>query len=89
MASPEPDTRNISYFFRRYLHEVAESVIGLAVISYFRKDLKIRVMDLFKMSTVIGMVTLFLEEFNQDLGTNVKQGMSFTVGSSLLGSFGA
>lgn len=71
------------YFLYRYIQEFLEAFIGLIIVYLFTQK-QINWIILFKTSGLLGFITLILEEYNPNFNSNVKQGMSFTVGASLM-----
>lgn len=84
MESNTVSKRDLKYFLRRYVQEFIEAFIGLFIINVFTKK-PIEYKSLFKTSLLLGLITLILEEYNPAFNSNVKQGMSFSVGASLIG----
>jgi hypothetical protein len=72
--------KNFTYYIKRYFQELFEAGIGLLLVMFILKK-KIEVFDFFKMISLIGLVTLILEEYNVEYLTNFKQGIHFTLGS--------
>ena len=75
--------RSIYYFIYRYIQEFLEAFIGLIIIYLFTQK-EINYKSLMKTSLILGSITLVLEEYNPNFNSNIKQGMSFTVGASLM-----
>ena len=74
------------YYIKRYIQEVFEAFVSIMLIRYaMGKDLPITA--LIKASLIIGLVTLLLEEYNHDFKENIVQGLTFSVGASLIGRF--
>ena len=74
------------YYAKRYIQEVFEAFVSIMLIRYaMGKDLPMTA--LIKASLIIGLVTLSLEEYNHDFKENIVQGLTFSVGASLIGRF--
>lgn len=77
------------YYLKRYIQEYLEALIALSVVFYIKnnKDFfgKDSLLNIAKMASVIGLVTLILEEYNSSYSKNIKDGMKFTVGTYLVG----
>lgn len=74
------------YYVKRYAQEVFEAFVSIMLIRYaMGKD--IPMIPLVKASFAIGMVTLLLEEYNPSFKENIVQGITFSVGSNLIGKF--
>ena len=74
------------YYAKRYIQEVFEAFISIMLIRYaMGKDLPMTA--LIKASLLIGLVTLLLEEYNPSFKENIVQGITFSVGSNLIGKF--
>jgi hypothetical protein len=82
-------TVNYVYYIKRYIQEFLEALIALSVVFYIKNSKeffsKDSLLNIVKMSSVIGLVTLILEEYNSDYSKNIKDGMKFTVGTHLVG----
>lgn len=67
----EKDNKPI-YYIKRYIIEVLEATIALAILFYFKNG-KIQIN--LKMALIIGLVTLILEEYNPKFSSNIKGGI--------------
>lgn len=73
-------------YLKLYLREILEAFIAISVVRYImEKELKL--LDLLRASIIIGTVTFILENYSTDLKTNVTQGITFTVGNTLISKF--
>lgn len=72
------------YYYKRYAQEVFEAFISVMLIRYAMGK-GIPMVPLVKASFAIGFVTLLLEEYNHDFKENIVQGITFSVGASLIG----
>lgn len=77
------EKKHYSYYIKRYLFEVLEAFVALSVLHYMKYN-KITMTTL-KMALGVGLITLILEEYNSNFSSNIKSGMTFTVGSSMVG----
>lgn len=75
--------RSVYYFVKRYIQEFLEAFIGLIIIYIFTQK-EINYQSLLKTSGLLGFITLILEDYNPNFNSNIKQGMSFTVGANLM-----
>jgi hypothetical protein len=75
---------DIIYFIKRYIQEILEASFGLLVVMFILKK-SFDWLDFFKIVSVIGFVTLILEEYNMEAASNFKQGIYFTIGAVAYG----
>lgn len=80
----EEQNKDFFYYIKRYFFEFIEALVALTILNYF-KDGKVNMESNIKLSLGIGVITLILEEYNPNFSSNIKSGMSFTVGSNLIG----
>lgn len=74
------DKHDIKYFIKRYIQEVIEASLGLfAVMLITKREFKAE--EYIKIASIIGLITLILEEYNVDYSNNFKQGIHFTMGA--------
>lgn len=76
--------RDFFYYIKRYFFEVLEAFVALTILNYFKNG-SINITDNLKLASGIGIITLILEEYNPDFSSNIKSGISFSVGSNLVG----
>jgi uncharacterized membrane protein YjjP (DUF1212 family) len=82
--SEDEEQQHEKNYIKRYLFEVLEAYIALTILTYIKGN-KMDFYKIFLPACVIGLVTLILEEFNPNFSSNLKSGMSFTAGSSMIG----
>lgn len=80
---------HIPYLLKRYFQEVAEAIVSLTMIKLAINQ-KVPCLNdvrvLVKASLLMGLMTLILEEINPDLRTDVKRGISTSVGATIVKS---
>lgn len=72
---------NLIYIIKRYIQEFFEALIGIIVVILITKH-KIPFSEVFRISFILGLVTLVLEEYNSEYSNVVKQGIFFTLGAA-------
>lgn len=75
-----------SKMFILYLHECFEAFIAIAVIR-IAVDKAFDFVKIIQASMIIGLLTFMLENYNKNLKSNIKQGITFTAGSQIVNSF--
>ena len=75
--------RPLKHHIKRWINEVLEAVISICIITYFGKR-EFDTTTIIKLSLLVGTLTFILETWNEDLKNNVKSGMLFTSGASIL-----
>ena len=71
---------NMFYYIKRYIQEFIEACIGLLFVMFIMKK-SFTLSDLSKIASIVGVVTLILEEYNLDSASHFKQGIYSTLGS--------
>lgn len=71
---------NMFYYIKRYIQEFIEACIGLLFVMFIMKK-SFTLLNLFKIASIVGVVTLILEEYNLDSASHFKQGIYSTLGS--------
>ena len=71
---------DIFYYIKRYIQEFIEACIGLLFVTFIMKKSFI-LSDLIKIASIVGIVTLILEEYNLALASQFKQGIYSALGS--------
>ena len=75
---------NVNLYIQMYLKEVFEVLVSIIIIRIaIEKEIDIYVV--IKESLMIGVLTFLLEFYNPDLKHNVKNGITYTVGTQLIG----
>ncbi len=69
-----------------YINEVFEAFISIVIIRV-AIDKPIHFNKLIQASLAIGLVTFFLENYDQDFKSNIKEGITFSVGSQMISHF--
>lgn len=69
-----------------YLNECFEAFIAILIIR-IAVDKTIDIFRLIQASMLIGLLTFLLENYNKDLKSNIKQGITFTAGSQIVNTF--
>lgn len=77
--------KNFFYYIKRYFSEFLEALIALTLLSLFKKENTIDIQKNIKLALGIGVITLILEEYNPNFSSNIKSGISYTVGTNLIG----
>lgn len=76
----QEEPHDIWYFMRRYIQEVLEAAAGLFVVKIILKK-EFSLEDFLRISLVVGLITLIIEEYNKNYATELKGGIYFTLGS--------
>lgn len=69
-----------SYYIKRYIQEILEASFGLIMVIFILKK-EFSLLDFIKITSIIALITLILEEYNIEYLNNFKQGIHFTLGS--------
>jgi hypothetical protein len=69
-----------------YIHEFFEVFVSILIIR-LAMDKGVDMMKIVKASAVIGFLTFILENYNTDFNSNIKQGITFSVGSQMMSTF--
>lgn len=69
--------------FNIWLHEVFEALISVVII-FLVMEKEIDVFRILKLSLIIGSITYVIEFYDQEFKQNLKKGMNFSVGGSLI-----
>ena len=80
----EKKERNFVYYVKRYFNELLEASVGLFIIYLLSNKNDINVKLLLRNIAIFAFVTLIVEEYNPEYSSNIKQGVTFTIGSNLL-----
>lgn len=82
----EKKTKDIMYYLKRYIQEVLEAFVAILIIKV-ATDKQLVYINILKGSIFIGILTLLLEEYNPDFKEQIRQGITFTVGSQMMSQF--
>lgn len=77
------DTKDLPYYIRYYIQEIFEAFVAIIVIRT-AMDKPIDILKVLFESSIIGMLTFALEQYNSDYKASIASGISFTVGSQLM-----
>lgn len=77
---------NIKHWVVIYIHEFLEVFISILIIR-IAMDKQIDMYKIIQASAAIGFITFILENYNSDFKSNIKQGITFSVGSQMMSSF--
>ncbi len=80
---PEAEQKARRPLMVRYLKEVAEAFVYMTII-LLMLDKEYSFTKVIRTSLVVGGLTTLIEAFDKDTHNNIKQGMTFTVGSNLI-----
>ena len=69
-----------------YIHEFFEVFVSILIIR-LAMDKGVDMMKIVKASAAIGFLTFILENYNTDFNSNIKQGITFSVGSQMMSTF--
>lgn len=86
MNSKNKDNHDIKYYIKRYINELIEAFIALLVVYLLSPNKNIDTNLFIRNIFIFAFVTLLVEEYNPEYSSNIKQGMTFTIGSNLLSS---
>lgn len=78
--------RTIHEWIMIYINEFVEAFVSIVIIRV-AIDRPLHIYKLIQASAAIGLVTFILENFNSDFKSNVKQGITFSVGSQMISHF--
>ena len=77
---------NIKHWVVIYIHEFLEVFISILIIR-IAMDKQIDMYKIIQASAAIGFITFILENYNSEFKSNIKQGITFSVGSQMMSSF--
>lgn len=77
---------DLKKMFTIYIHEFFEVFVSIIIIR-LAMDKHVDIYRIVQASAVIGLVTFILENYNTDFKSNIKQGITFSVGSQMMSSF--
>lgn len=69
-----------------YLQEFSEVFISILIIRVAMEK-EINIYKIVQASAFIGLITFFLENYNPNFNSNIKQGITFSVGSQMISTF--
>lgn len=78
--------RPLQEWFLIYINEFLEAFVAILLIRV-AIDKPLHLYHLIQASAAIGLVTFILENFNSEFKSNVKQGITFSVGSQMISHF--
>lgn len=82
----EKKTRDGIYYLKRYIQEVLEAFVAILIIK-IATDKQLLFNEILKGSIFVGILTLLLEEYNPEFKEQIRQGITFTVGSQVMSQF--
>ena len=84
--SVQMDKDSIKKWILIYIQEVLEAFVAILIIR-IAVDKSVDLYRIILVSLVIGFVTMILENYNSTFNSNLKQGITFTVGSQMISGF--
>jgi hypothetical protein len=69
-----------------YIHEFFEVFVSILIIR-MAMDKEVELTKVVKASAAIGLVTFILENYDTNFNSNIKQGITFSVGSQMMSTF--
>lgn len=69
-----------------YIHEFFEVFVSILIIR-IAMDKQVDLIKIVQASASIGFITFILENYNTDFKSNIKQGITFSVGSQMISTF--
>ena len=84
--SVQMDKDSIKKWILIYIQEVLEAFVAILIIR-IAIDKSVDLYRIILVSLVIGFVTMILENYNSTFNSNLKQGITFTVGSQMISGF--
>ena len=69
-----------------YMHEFFEVFVSILIIR-IAMDKSVDLTKIIQASAAIGLITFILENYNTDFKSNIKQGITFSVGSQMMSTF--
>jgi hypothetical protein len=82
----QPVSFDLKKMFWIYLHEVFEVFVSILIIR-IAMDKQVDLQKIVQASAAIGLITFILENYNTDFKSNIKQGITFSVGSQMMSTF--
>lgn len=76
------EKNKVLYYVKRYLQEILEAFIAYSIYNLL-KEKTYNIYKMLKVSLIIGAVTLFLEEYNEDYKKNIKNGLITSISTSV------
>jgi len=73
------------YYLQRYFNEVCEAILLIIIIKISTNN-KLILNEILLYSILIGVITLSLEEYNENIYSRVKGGMQASIGTVLMRS---
>jgi hypothetical protein len=84
------EEKNSEWDFKKmfiiFIHEFFEVFVSIIIIR-IAMDKPVELYKIVQASAVIGLVTFILENYNTDFKSNIKQGITFSVGSQMMSTF--
>ena len=74
------------YYLKRYIQEILEAFVAILIIKV-ATDKQIIYSHILKGSLFVGILTLLLEEYNPEFKEQIRQGITFTVGSQMMSQY--
>jgi hypothetical protein len=69
-----------------YIHEFFEVFVSILIIR-IAMDKHVDLIKIVQASAAIGFITFILENYNTEFKSNIKQGITFSVGSQMMSTF--
>ena len=69
--------------FSHFFNEVFEAFISVVIVTLVTRH-KFKIMEVLKLSVIIGSITFFLEYYDHSFKNDIKKGMTFSIGGKLL-----
>jgi hypothetical protein len=82
----QPASFDIKKWVWIYLHEFFEVFVSILIIR-IAMDKQVDLQKIIQASAAIGLITFILENYNTDFKSNIKQGITFSVGSQMMSTF--
>lgn len=82
----QPIESDMTYYIKRYIQEIIEASFGLFIVMITMKK-SFSMLEFFKITGIIGLITLILEEYNKQSANNFKQGLYSNISSGIFNSF--
>lgn len=77
---------DIKKMISTYIHEFFEVFVSILIIR-IAMDKAVDLTKIVQASAAIGLITFILENYNTDFNSNIKQGITFSVGSQMMSTF--
>jgi uncharacterized membrane protein YjjP (DUF1212 family) len=86
VESPDGSNSKQPNYIKLYLYECFEAFVAISILR-LALEKPFNFPQVIKASLIIGVLTFLLEQYDPDFKQNVRQGITFTVGSQVVNAF--